>query len=407
MRTGVVAKRCSCGSFWRNGIRSCRRCGSSRFASWGFYVDTHPKGATERRKTVRSGFATKDAAERDLLNLLEAVETGTYIPPSKLTLERYLPSWLEGKTHLRPTTRDTYGILIERYVCNPDYGIGTAPLWSLTRPGIRRFYAELERRGRIRGDGPMHPKAVHNVHLLLHKALEDAMEDGLIPVNPARHAHKLAVRRDEMKTWTEDQVASFLASAREHRLGALWRTAATTGMRRGELLGLTWPALDTVARRLHVTQALAKGPRGGPPRFGPPKTDRGRRAVPLDPETVRVLQDHRRRQLQERKAASSTYQDHGLIFCRPDGRPLDPDVVTHTFRRLAARAELPVIRFHDLRHTFATLSLKAGIPTEVVSRILGHRNPVITQLFYQHAVPCLEEDAIARFAALVDGSKAA
>jgi len=96
-----------------------------------------------------------------------------------------------------------------------------------------------------------------------------------------------------------------------------------------------------------------------------------------------------------------------LIFCRPDGRPLDPDVVTHTFRRLAARAGLPVIRFHDLRHTFATLSLKAGIPTEVVSRILGHRNPVITQLFYQHAVPCLEEDAIARFAALVDGSKAA
>jgi len=159
MRTGVVAKRCSCGSFWRNGVRSCTRCGSSRFASWGFYVDTHPRGATERRKTVRSGFATKDAAERDLLNLLEAVETGTYIPPSKLTLERYLPSWLEGRTHLRPTTRDTYGILIERYVCNPDYGIGTAPLWSLTRPGNRRFYTELERRGRIRGDGPMTPKS--------------------------------------------------------------------------------------------------------------------------------------------------------------------------------------------------------------------------------------------------------
>jgi integrase len=251
----------------------------------------------------------------------------------------------------------------------------------------------------------MHPKAVHNVHLLLHKALEDAMEDGLIPVNPARHAHKLAVRRPEMKTWTEDQVASFLASAREHRLFALWRVTATTGMRRGELLGLTWPALDTVARRLHVTQALAKGSRDGLPRFGPPKTDRGRRAVPLDPETVRVLQDHRRRQLQERTAAGDAYQDHGLIFCRPDGRPLDPDVVTHTFRRLAARAGLPAIRFHDLRHTFA--SLKAGIPTEVVSRILGHRNPVITQLFYQHAVPCLEEDAIARFAALVDGSKAA
>jgi integrase len=407
MRTGVVAKRCSCGSFWRNGAHRCRRCGSTRFASWGFYVDTHPKGATERRKTVRSAFLTKDAAERELLRLLTVVQTGTYASPSKLTLEGYLHAWLAGKTHLRQSTHETYGILIECYVCNPDYGIGTAPLWSLTRPGIKHFYTELERRGRVRGEGPMHPKAVHNVHLVLRKALEDAVEDGLIPANPARRAHKLAVRRPEMKTWTEAEVATFLADVREHRLHALWRTAATTGMRRGEVLALTWPGFDPITRRLHVTQALVKGPRGGPPRFGPPKTDRGRRAVPLDPETVRVLQEHRRLQLEERKTAGDTYQDRGLIFCRPDGRPLDPDVVTHTFGRLAVRAGLPVIRLHDLRHTFATLSLKAGIPTEVVSRILGHRNPVITQVFYQHAVPCLEEDAIARFAALVDGSKAA
>jgi len=407
MRTGVVAKRCSCGSFWRNGVQRCGRCGSGKFASWGFYVDTHPRGATERRKTVRSGFPTKDAAERELLELLRAVQTDKYRPPSTQTLERYLGPWLDGRTHLRPTTRETYAILIERYICNTNYGIGTAPLWSLTRPGIRYFYAELERRGRMRGDRPLAPKAVHNVHLVLRRALEDAVEDGLIPANPARRAHKLAVRRPEMKTWTEDQLATFLAHVRDHRLYGLWRTAATTGMRRGELLAVTWPALDLTVGRLHVTQALAKGPRGGAPRFGPPKTDRGRRAVPLDPETVNVLNDHRRRQLEERVAIAEAYRDQRLVFCRQDGRPLDPDWVTHTFERLAQRAGLPVIRFHDLRHTFATLSLKAGIPTEVVSRILGHRNPAITQVFYQHAVPCLEEDAIARFAALVDGVEGA
>jgi len=407
VRTGVVAKRCSCGSFWRNRAPRCRRCGSTRFASWGFYVDTHPRGATERRKTVRSGFPTKDAAERELLRVLEAVQAGAYGAPSKQTLQGYLGAWLEAKTHLRPTTRDTYSILIERYICDGDYGIGTAPLWSLTRPGIKHFYAELERRGRMRGDRPLHPKAVHNVHLVLRKALEDAVDDGLILENPARRAHKLSVHRPEMKTWTEDQVASFLAHVRGHRLYALWRTAATTGMRRGELLAVTWPALDLTVGRLHVTRALAKGPAGDPPRFGPPKTDRGRRAVPLDPETVSVLKDHRRRQLAERETTGETWRDYGLVFCRRDGRPLDPDWTTHIFERLAARAELPVIRFHDLRHTFATLSLKAGIATEVVSRILGHRNPSITQVFYQHAVPCLEEDAIGRFAALVDGCKAA
>ncbi len=280
MRTGVVAKRCSCGSFWRNGGQRCRRCGSSKFASWGFYVDTHPHSATERRKTVRSGFPTKDAAERELLRLLGAVQAGNFTPRSKWTLASYLGVWLDGRTHLRPTTRDTYGILIERYICNSDYGIGTAPMWSLTRPGIRHFYAELERRGRLRGDRPLHPKAVHNVHLVLRKALEDAVEDGLIPANPARRAHMLSVRRPEMKTWTEAQVAAFLGFVRDDPLYSLWRTAATTGMRRGELLAVTWPALDLAARRLHVTKALGRGPKGEPPRFGPPKTDRGRRAIP-------------------------------------------------------------------------------------------------------------------------------
>lgn len=177
-------------------------------------------------------------------------------------------------------------------------------------------------------------------------------------------------------------------------------------MRRGELLGATWPGLDLKAGRLHVTQARSRGPKSEPPRFGPPKTDRGRRAVPLDPQTVKALKKHRRRQADERLALGEAYQDYGLIFCRPDGTPIDPDVVSHIFIRLVRRFGLPLIRFHDLRHTFATLRLKAGIPTEVVSRILGHKNPGITQVFYQHAVPSLEEHAITRFAALVDGARA-
>lgn len=272
MRKGVVAKRCSCGYFWKKGTRACRRCGSTDFASWGFYVDTHPRGATERRKTIRSWFQTKDAAERELMEILSAVRADTYSPPSQETLEHYLEPWLEAKTHLRPTTRDTYAILIERYICNTDYGVGSLPLRALTRPLIRKFYADLERCGRTRGQGrPLSPKAVHDVHLPLRKALEDAFEDGIIPVNPARRAHKLPRNQPEMRTWTEDQVALFLAHVREHRLYALWRTAATTGMRRGELLGATWPALDLAAGRLHVTRALTKGPKDQAPRFGRPR----------------------------------------------------------------------------------------------------------------------------------------
>jgi integrase len=156
-----------------------------------------------------------------------------------------------------------------------------------------------------------------------------------------------------------------------------------------------------------VTQALAKGPKGEPPRFGPPKTDRGRRAVPLDTETARILGEHRWRQLQERRVPEPRHGEHELVFCREDGRPLEPDSVSQRFARLVRSSGLPAIRLHDLRHTFATLSLKAGIPTEVVSRILGHKHPATTQAIYQHAVPALEEEAISRFAALVDGARGA
>ncbi len=155
-----------------------------------------------------------------------------------------------------------------------------------------------------------------------------------------------------------------------------------------------------------MTQALSKGPKGTALRFGPPKTDRSRRAVPLDEETARILREHRRHQLERPPIVQSCW-NHQLAFCRDDGYPLEPDFVSQRFRRLVRRTGLPPIRFHDLRHTFATLSLKAGIPTEVVSRILGHKHPGTTQAIYQHAVPALEEESISRFAELLDRAESA
>jgi len=406
MRRGVIAKRCSCGSFWKKAARACGRCGSAAFASWGFYVDTHPTGVQKRSKTFRSGFHSRDEAERELGELLRSLRSGRFGPPSKQPLGEYLGRWLVSRTHLRPTTADAYAVNIGRYICNDVYGIGGVPLRALTRPMIQAFYADLERKGRVRGDGPLAPKAVHNVHMILRKALEDAVEEGLLPANPARRAHKLPAIHREMKTWTDAQLVAFLTQLRDDRLYALWRLAATTGMRRGELLAATWPGLDLAARRLHITQALSKGPKGAPLRFGPPKTDRSRRAVPLDEETVRTLREHRRHQLQD-GVGSPSHPGHQLVFRRGDGQPLDPDSISQRFRRLVERTGLPRIRFHDLRHTFATLSLKAGIATEVVSRILGHKHVATTQAIYQHAVPVLEEGAISRFADLLERAKSA
>jgi integrase len=283
-----------------------------------------PAGSPGAAENDPLGVRSRDEAERELLAVRKALAAGGYSPPSKQPLARYLTGWLGTRTLLRPTTADTYAILVERYICNPDFGIGEVPLRALTPPLVRAFYTEVERRGAIRGGpGPLSPKSVHNVHLMLRKALEDATEDGLIPANAARRAHKLPTRRPEMKTWTGAELASFLAFTRADRLCALWRTAATTGMRRGELLGATWPALDLSARRLHVTQALSKGPRDEAPRFGAPKTDASRRAVPLDPETARILREHRRRQLEGQMREGPAYRDLQLVFCREAIRCLE------------------------------------------------------------------------------------
>jgi hypothetical protein len=260
MRRGVIAKRCSCGSFWKKAARACGRCGSVAFASWGFYVDTHPTGVQKRSKTFRSGFPSREEAERELGELVRSLRSGSFGPPSKQLLGEYLGRWLPSRTHLRPTTADAYAVNIGRYICNDDYGIGGVPLRALTRPLIQAFYADLERKGRVRGNCPLAPKAVHNVHMILRKALEDAGRGGAPtcesgPEGPQAAGHP---HGDED---LDRRAAGFVPEPSPRRPSVrLWRLAATTGRRRGELLAATWPGLDFAARRLHVTQALSKRP---------------------------------------------------------------------------------------------------------------------------------------------------
>jgi integrase len=161
-----------------------------------------------------------------------------------------------------------------------------------------------------------------------------------------------------------------------------------TGLRRGELLGLDWEAVDLDTGRLAITRTLISG-KGGP-RFSEPKTKRGRRSVALDPGTVEALREHRARQLDER-----------LDFCREDGTPIWPRTFSRSFDHHVRDAGLPKIRLHDLRHTHATLALEAGVHPKVVQERLGHATIAITLDIYSHAIPAMQEDAAAKIAALL------
>jgi integrase len=235
-----------------------------------------------------------------------------------------------------------------------------------------------------------------------YRALRDAVRWGRITRNPADAAdppRAAATVRPTMTTWTADQVRAFLEHTAEHRLHGAFVVLATTGMRRGECLGLHWSDLDLTAGRVSIVQTV-----NHEVRIGSPKTARGRRTVALDQGTVAVLRRHRQQMLAERLIMGAGFIDHGLVFCRPDGGPLHPERFSRTFMIEAARAGLPRIRCHDLRHTWATLALSAGEHPKVVQERLGHANVSITLDVYSHVTEGLHGDAASRVAVIIFGA---
>jgi len=200
--------------------------------------------------------------------------------------------------------------------------------------------------------------------------------------------------------WTPEQLGAFLSSTSGHRLRALFRLLAVTGLRRGEAVGLHWTDLDLDAAVLAVRWQLVAAVGGAA--LGPPKSRSGTRAVPLDARTVEELRTHRQRQNVERRVWGEAWTDHGLVFTREDGSPLRPDYVSHLAIKLMHRAGVPRIRLHDLRHTNASLALAAGVPLKVVSYRLGHSSTAITSDLYTHVIPSLGQDTADRIAALID-----
>jgi integrase len=182
--------------------------------------------------------------------------------------------------------------------------------------------------------------------------------------------------------WNPEQLSRFLEHVAQDRVAALWIVAASTGMRRGELLGLRWRDIDLDSGELSIRQTHVS--------YGKlrvtkePKTDRGRRTIPVDPRAVVALRAHKRAQAEEKLAAGETYGDQGLVFADEIGEPLRPDTVSAAFRRHVRDAGLPHLTPHGLRHTFATVGLEAGVDVLYIAELLGHSSPAITQSIYQH-----------------------
>jgi integrase len=374
---------------------SIRRRGST----WTVILDVGRDPATgKRRQRWKGGYKTRKAAEAALRELMAEVDQGNYVARSSVTVADYLTGWLETvRPRLRPTTWNSYRIAAARVARS----LGNTLVQSLTPLEVERFYADLL--AGAEETRPLSPKTVRNTHIVLRKALADAERLGLVPRNPAASAKAPTASAPDHKTWTADQLASFLRSIAGTRLEAAFVVLATTGMRRGEVLGLRWPDVDLPAARLAVVQTVTTV--SDKIVVTPPKTPRSRRSVSLDPVTVAALEQRRLAQKRERLAAGELWSDEGWVFGDEIGRPLHPNSLTRLFETSAAKAALPPIRLHDLRHTYATLALSAGVHPKIVSERLGHATVGITLDLYSHVTPTLDGEAASLVASHIFGDR--
>jgi integrase len=357
--------------------RSC----SHPYAYW---LDLPRAEDGKRQQVTKSGFSTKKEASAALAKALAAVEDRTFTAPDTITVGTYLAAWLDGLDR-KPATLEAYRRVVERHLTP---ALGRGRLQMLTAVQIKAGYRTLLDKG-------LSPTTVQLVHQVLSKALSDAVHDGLLPSSPAAKVKAPARARPEMQTWTREQVVAFLAHVAGERLAAMWRLFLTTGMRRGEVAALRWQDVDLDRAALSVRQT--GNIIGGVWTVGTPKgrgdaTAKSRRLA-LDAGTVTALRAHRARQLQERMAWGGDWQDLGLVFVREDGSPLNPSTIGQGLTRRTKQAKLPHVRVHDLRHTYATLALEAGVHPKVVSERLGHANIGITLDLYSHVSEGMDRGA--------------
>ncbi len=362
-----------------------RPCGAKCGHRWAYWLDLPRAEDGRRQQETRSGFPTKAEAQAALAEAQVKAARGERVAPDRQTLGAYLPTWLDGLDR-KPATMEAYRRIVTAHLVPT---LGRHRLQSLSPPHIKAAYRSLQ------DEKGLSPTTVQLVHQVLSKALADAVHDGLVATNAAAKVKAPARRRTEMQTWNREQVVIFLEHVADERLAAMWRLFLTTGMRRGEVAALRWQDLNLDAGHLSVRQTgnVVDGVwTVGTPKGRGDASAKSRRLA-LDGGTVTALRAHRARQLQERMAWGGDWQEVGLVFVREDGSPLNPSTIGQQLTVRAKQAGLPHVRVHDLRHSYATLALEAGVHPKVVSERLGHANIGITLDLYSHVSEGMDRSA--------------
>lgn len=364
----------------------------------GYWVSQVDMGWENGRRSSRQLYSKSYAEAREKLSAaLKARRAGLPVADERRTVAMFFEQWLEAKrSTVRPSTWLSYSVNVRRHVLPR---VGRVPLTKLGPQDLQKLYADALASG-------LSSTSVRHIHAMLHAALAQAESWGLIARNVARLVQPPRAARKETRTLTDEQARTLLESARSSRLEALYVVALSTGMREGELLALRWSDVDLDGAHIQVRATLQRTESGHA--FGPPKTARSRRHVALTRAAVAALRRHKGVQAGERLRAGAAWEDMGLVFANEIGRPMDPsNLLRRSFYPLLQAAGLPRIRFHDLRHSAATLMLSRNIHPKVVSEMLGHSQVAVTLDLYSHVTPTMQREAAAALDAVLAPSVSA
>ncbi len=350
------------------------------------------EGGKQKRKCIYG--RTREEVAAKLARVIQAKADGLPVTNDRITFGQFLDKWLEDsvKSSVREATYYRYTREVRLHI---EPTLGKIKLARLSPGDIQALMNGKLKEG-------LSPASVRHMHAVIRRALEQAYQWQLVPRNVAKLVRPPRVQRYEAKTLSPEQAAAFLEAVKGDKLEALYTVAMALGLRRGEALALKWEDIDMEAGTLRVRHTLKSLPGGGWD-LTEPKSRQSRRTLGLPQFALAALRDHRKRQLEEKLKQGKQWQDHGFVFTSVIGTPLDGDNVYKLFRRLLKDNSLPDIRFHDLRHSCASLLLAKGISPRVIMETLGHSQISLTMDTYSHVMPVLMKEAADAMDAILAG----
>jgi len=366
--------------------------------SWQITINVGREPSTGRRlRHFERVKGSKRDAQRRLHELLVTVEQGRYVKPTELNVGQFLKKWLQDYAQMNTRART-----FERYASVVDHltlALGSIPLTALRPQHLEKYYGACLISGRRDGKGGLSPLTVKKHHRVLSGALKYAVRNGLLASNPAEVVKPPGPKKGrQVGRFGSAEVQEILDSAKEREslYYNFFFTAAYTGLRRGEVLGLRWCDIDLDKSTLSVVQSLQQL-QSGEYVFAPPKSEKSRRQIALSPSLVILLWEHRLKQEHTWRLLGKPLLPTDLVFSHPDGRPLRPNSVTRALKGIGESLSLKGIRLHDLRHAHASILLKQGVHPKIVQERLGHSSISTTLDIYSHLLPGMDEAAARRF----------